>query len=118
MKQKQALKAYVTLIGMGGKTTGKTALALFRLKGRLKELVDFQAEEEIKLAEKYGGKILDNGTIKFEDDDQRQGFLDEKNALGEMDIEPEIEPARVQIDTVPEITLSEIEALDGFVIFE
>lgn len=118
MKQKQVLKAYIVLISMGTKATGKTALSLFRLKNRLKELVDFQAEEEVKLAKKHGGEILDNGTIKFDDDEQKRQFLDEKAALGEMDIDPEIEPARVQIDAVPEITLSDIESLDGFVIFE
>lgn len=111
MTQKQAITAYGTIIKIGGKVSGKNAFALFRLKQQLKEVVEFQAEEEMKLVEKYNGQITENGQIII-DHESRPKFIKEREELGSM--ECDIQPVEIgEID----ITLDEIEALNGFVKF-
>ena len=118
MKQKQALKAYTTIIAMGKRVRGKAAFGLFRLKKDLKEVIDFQAEEEMKLIEKYGGTIMEGGIVTIEDEEKRLAFLKEKEELGEMDIDQEINPVTIGTDSITDINIWEIEALEGFVNFE
>lgn len=115
---RQALNAYVTITRMGKKATGKNAFALFRMKQKLKELIEFQAEEEQKLVEAHGGTIAEDGTITIKDEDQRIAFSADKAKLYELPVDPEIEPVTVELDGIPEITMDEIEALDGFVTFK
>lgn len=118
MKQQQALTAYTTIIGLGKRATGKSAFALFKLKSRLKELVDFQSEEEMKLIEKHHGKLEANGFVTFEDDEERTKFVKERGELAYMDIDPEIAPVTINPEQIPDINIEEIEALNGFVEFE
>ena len=114
--QKRAVEAYAVLNQMGRKVTGKTAFTLFRLKRKMKEIVEFQGEEEIKLVEKHGGRLTEDGRIIFDDAEMKTAFQIEQRKLGEM--ECEIEPVMLKDDEIPQITMAEIEALDGFVIFE
>ena len=116
--QKQALSAYAALQRMGRKATGKAAFTLFRMKQKLKEIVEFQAEEERKLVEKHDGKISEEGMILIADAEERKAFGEEQKELYDMEIEPAIEPVTVKLDGLPEINMEEIEALDGFVQFE
>ena len=116
--QRQALAAYAVLMGMGRKATGEAAFSLFRMKQKLKEYVDFQAEEEEKMVERAGGQITEDGKIIIEDPMKRKAFLEEKKKLGEMEIKPAIEPIRIAPERIPEINMDEIEALQGFIIFE
>lgn len=116
--QRQALSAYAALLKMGKKATGKAAFSLFRMKQRLKDIVEFQAEEEQKLVEKHGGKVSEEGLILIADEGQRAAFMEEKRALYDMVIDPAIEPVTVEIDGLPEINMEEIEALDGFIEFK
>lgn len=118
MKQQQALTAYTTIIGLGKRATGKSAFALFKLKSRLKELVDFQSEEEMKLIEKHGGKLEENGFVTFKNDEEKAKFVEERRELANMDIDPEIAPVRIDPEQIPDINIDEIEALNGFVEFE
>lgn len=109
MTQAQAVQAYGTLMKIGGKVTGADAFALFRLRKQLREVVEFQVEEEQKLVDKYGGKV-ENGRILIPDVEKRAAFIAEHDALGAMacDVEP------VEAGTEG-ITMDEIEVLDGFV---
>lgn len=118
LTQQQALTAYAILMGMGKKATGEAAFSLFRMKQKLREIVEFQAEEEQKLVDKLGGKITETGQIIFAGDDEKRAFIEEKKKLGEMKIDPSIEPVRIAPDKIPEINMDEIEALQGFIIFE
>lgn len=112
---RKALNAYAMIQRMAQKVTGRTAFALFKLKQELAGIVQFQREEELKLVEKYGGSIDEKGSITIPDDEKRKEFLKEFNALGE--VECEINQVEIQIDSIPEITMQEIETLDGFVKF-
>jgi len=115
MKQKDAVKAYKALSRMKG-ATGQPAFQLFKLKKKLKDIFDFQGEEQLKLVEKYNCDISENGLVKIDDEETKKKFFEEWETIGDVDCE--IEPVKIPISLLPNITLDEIEALDGFVIFE
>lgn len=112
---RKALGAYATIQRMAQKVSGRTAFTMFKLKQELAGIVQFQSEEEIKLVEKYGGSIDEKGSITIPDDEKRKEFLKEYKELG--DVECDVNEVEIQIDSLPEITMQEIEALDGFVKF-
>ena len=114
----KALTAFGALIRVRNQVRGKTALDLFRLKNALKENVDFQVEEEMKLVNEYGGAVTDTGAIVIADKGKREAFLKARKELGEMECDVEGEPVRVDLEKCPDITMEDIEQLDGFVIFE
>ena len=116
--QRQALSAYTAIRDMGRKATGKAAFSLFRMKQRLKEVVEFQSEEELKLVEKFGGKVTEGGQILIADEEKKLQFLKEHRAFYDMVLDPPLETVTIRAEDLPEISLDEIEALDGFVIFE
>ena len=116
--QQQALTAYAILMGMGKKATGEAAFSLFRMKQQLRDIVEFQSEEEAKLVDKLGGKITESGQIIFAGDEEKRAFIEGKKKRGSMEIDPAIEPVRIAPDKIPEINMDEIEALQGFIIFE
>ena len=116
MKHIDAIKAFSMINKMGNKVTGKTAYEMFKLKTELKKIVDFQSEEEMKLVDKYGGIVEQNGLIVISDGENRYKFQQEHIELG--NLECDIKPIDVELDRIPEITMEEIEALYGFVNFK
>ena len=116
MTQGDAVRAYGAIVRMGQKATGAAAFTLFRLKKSLQEIFEFQNEEEQKLVQKYGGQMIDNGLVVIADKEQREQFQKEVENLHGM--ECDIQPVTIPAAAIPEISLAEIEALDGFVIFE
>jgi predicted nucleotidyltransferase component of viral defense system len=115
--QQKVIAAYTTLTALRKKVRGKDALDLFYLKNRLQENIDFQAEEETRLVADHGGKVTDGGQIIIEDPEKRAAFQKAMGELGVMECEIKAEPVKVSLDRNPDITLGEIEALDGFVKF-
>lgn len=115
--QKKVIEAYAALNQMGRKVSGQTAFTLFRFKQQqLKPIVEFQGEEEAKLVEQFGGKITEEGRIIFAENEKRDEFLKEQRKLGEM--ECDVETIEIRMTDVPEITMQEIETLDGLIIFK
>ena len=115
MTQGEAVKAYGAIIKMGQKATGTAAFSLFRLKKELKEIFEFQNEEEQKIIQKFGGQVIEGGILVIADKEKREQAIAEIEELHKM--ECEIQPVKIQASAIPEITLAEIEALDGFVEF-
>ena len=115
MTQGEAVKAYKAIIRMGNKAAGEAAFSLFRMKKQLKEIVDFQSEEEEKLIKKHGGAVTEAGQVIIVDPKEREAFLKEREEIEKM--ECNVAPVIIRADNIPEITLAEIEALDGFVNF-
>ena len=117
LTQNRAVVAYTTIMNMGQKVSGKPAFALFKLKQTLKGIVEFQSEEEMKLISKYHATVSEDGRIiPGEDKDEFAELIKEKSELGNM--ECDVIPVEIALDSIPEITMNEIEALDGFVIFK
>ena len=97
---------------------GADALALFRLRNALQEHVDFQAEEERKLIDEYGGTILENGMIRIKDAEKRAKFSEEYRKLLNLEVEIKADPVTINVSKLPEITLEDIEHLNGIVNFK
>ena len=111
----KAVDAYKTLLRMGDKISGQDAFRFFKLKRSLKEIFDFQAEEEEKLLKKFDAVVSQNGLIVIADKDKRNEFAKAVEELSKQ--ECEIPSIGVRQESIPNITLDEIEKLDGFVEF-
>jgi len=112
---KDAINAYSMLTKIGDKVTGRIAFDLYQLKMCLKPIVEFQAEEEKKLIDKYGGEIKDNGMLEIKDQKKREAFLNQRNETENLPCD--INKISIGIDKIPDITMTEIEALSKFVDF-
>ena len=84
LTQHRAVVAYSTIIRMGQKVAGKAAFSLFRLKQSLKQIVEFQSEEEMKLVEKYGATVTEDGRILPGDDAKKFAELVRSELPGAM----------------------------------
>lgn len=113
----RVLTAYSALVSIRNKVKGKDALAMFYLKRKLQENVDFVAEEEQKLVTEHGGAVAPNGTIAIPEKEKWEAFLRERKELMDMEIEIDFPATIISLDQNPEITMESIEQLDGFVKF-
>lgn len=117
--QRRAVIAYSTLTAMGQRDLPTaTALSLFRLRRALKEIVDFQSEQEQKLAKKLGVTISEQGVFQYPDAETRAKFAKEHDALVATECDVSADPVEVSINEIDRLSMNEIESLDGFVIFK
>ena len=118
MTQGKVLTAYTALTRIRGKVKGVDALALFRLKNRLQENIDFQGEEEMRLVEEFGGQVTPEGMVLIADDEKRKGFNRAMAELRTMEVEIPEEKPEISLERCPEITMEDIEQLNDFVKFK
>lgn len=97
---------------------GHDALNVFHLKNVLQEHVDFQVEEERKLVEAHGGQVTETGMVVIDDKDERQKFGEEYKELLAMEVDVRASPLSLYLDRNPDITLEDIEQLNGFIDFK
>ena len=117
-KQGRIVEAMGAISRLRKMAKGADALALFRLRNALQEHVDFQAEEERKLIDEYGGTILENGMVRIKDADKRARFNEEYRKLLNLEVEIKADPVTINVSKLPEITLEDIEHLNGIVNFK
>ena len=119
---KQCVDAYNALLQINNVPCSyKTAYAMMQLKKELQEQVEFSAEQEMNIARKYAVKDQ-NGEIQWIargrfrlEPDQAKDYYSEMEKM--QSVEVQISP--VQAGAPPEsITLEQLEALDGLLIFE
>lgn len=118
MTHGRAYAAYIALNQIRNIVKGMDALHVFHMKNVLKEAVEFMGEEETKLVEAAGGKILENGMVVIADPEKQKEFMAERKKLDELPLQVIPEPIRIAISRCPDVTAEQIEMLDGFVIFE
>ena len=116
--QGQAVTAYAALNRIRGKVKGHDALNLFHLKRQLQEAVDFQIEQEQQLVEKYGGKITGAGQVVISDKDKNEEFRKEYDELQSLEISVNIDIPVVDLDRCQDITMEDIEQLNGVIEFK
>ena len=83
-KLKKALDAYYLLNELSNVRMKSTATSrkLFNLKSMMKPVLEFCNEEEVKLVNDIGGRIMDNGTIVFDDPNEgAKRFTEERAEL-------------------------------------
>lgn len=117
IKNFKIIKAYIALMKLENETLKVTeAMELFRLKKKLSDHFEFYRDQEKKYSEQYGDKVNEDGTIVFTDNNKKFEFVQKMNELNDMDIEIDIHEVSVTSNDI-NISMSDIEALDGFVKF-
>lgn len=91
------------------------AFKLFRLKKALAEIVDFQAEQEQKIVEELGGSIDKMGRFHLPNDEKTNEYIEKHKELDALECEVNTERITMFMKEVPEISVSEMEALDEFI---
>lgn len=115
-KQGTVVNAYAVLMGMSRKPLNSfTAYKLFRLKKKLAPIVEFQREQELKIVEEVGGSISEAGEVQFEDTESRKKFVEQQRELGELECEVEAEKITMMPKELPELSVSDMEALEEFI---
>jgi len=114
----RALDAFAAANQIRSMVKGMDALHVFHMKNRLKETVDFLIEEEGKLIAENGGTITETGMVIFPNPEKKTQFNRSRKELGETPAEVDAEAVVIRIDKCPEVNAEQMEALDGFVIFE
>lgn len=119
MKQGKVIQAYNALARLGGQTMEDYAVAykLFRLKKQMTPAIEFQTEREKAIFDKYQPERLANGQYSFRTSGQAAEFRKELNDLAEVETEIQITPVTIPKGQRLLISMDDIEALDGFVVF-
>lgn len=117
------MEAYGILVGMGRKQIPTpVAYKLYKLRQRLKCVLEFITEREQAIAEENGVVIGDDGHFVFpEDPAVKEKFTTEHIDLIDSECEIEGEELVIKLSDLPdklEISMNEIESLDGFIRFE
>ncbi len=119
----KASQAYGILIGMGRKQIPTpVAYKLYKLRQKLKGVMEFITEQEQNLAEEHGVVIGNDGRFVFpEDQAVKEKFTAAHTELLDAECDIEGEETVIRLADLPdkmEISMNEIEALDGLVRFE
>lgn len=124
MKLKQCVEAYTAILELIEKEWSyQTAHALVTLKRELKPHVDFYAQEEMRLVEKFAakdekGNILwtGNGTFSFMEKSMALEYAKQRETLGNVEVQEDFR--KIKAPAPERIKPSQLDALIGFIEFE
>lgn len=118
IKQSKTVAAYVSLIKLSKEMLpAKTAMDLFRLKGKLTPQWDFQREQEALYIGEYAmNDRPENETVRFESEELRNKFVKAMDDVGNTEVEIDFDPVQVELNDF-KLSIGDIEALEGFVEF-
>jgi len=117
--QGQAVRAFGSLAALDSlQTSSLVAFKLFKLKKSLKEIVEFQCEQEEKLAKQCGGEITEAGRLSLPDVESRMLYAEKHKELEEMECEIDYEKVTLSLSEFPRLTMQCIESLEPYIQFE
>ena len=114
-------KIYAAFLGINqirNQVRGMDALHLFHLKNMLKESVDYMAEEDVRMVTDAGGVITETGLVIIADKEKQKEYVKARKELDDMETEIQTDPVVILISRCPDVTVEQIERLEGFVIFK
>ena len=119
MKHVKILNAYPIIKDLKKiRFNGKTALQLNRMEKELKEVYDFQMEEHQKLFKDYKPEYnQETNQLSFKTEDECEAFLKSSNELDELEHEVKTPVVRIPIEKVPEISVDDMDKLEGLIEF-
>lgn len=123
MKQKDIVKAFHTLEKYEKKDLPlKVSYALFKVKNKIKDQVEFQLTKEREIYSKYKPIPQDDGALKFESEEQAREFAIEfSEKIDEVaDMEVELEGFKkpvIPLDQIVDMSVEDIESLEPFIEF-
>lgn len=119
MKQGTVIKAYKALLNISEQSLPlNLSYKVFKLKRMLQPCWDFQLEKEKEIFTNYTPESIDGSNFKFDTPEKTKAFKESFDELANMDTDVEFQPIKIQISDKFNVSVNEIEALDGFVIFE
>lgn len=118
--QGKAVSALIAINRISGqKMPSFAAYKLFRLRKKLKDVAEFQGEQEEKLVEELGGKINDMGRVIWNDPGEKAAkdaeYAKRHKELEDMECEIDTEKIMMTFKEISEITPQDMEALDDFI---
>jgi len=117
MKQNVCINAYKALdVLTHANFDGTTAFKIFKLRKALKEIYDFQAEEEKRIFADYGASFNEDGSIVLEDMEKAEEFVAKITEMSEIEHD-EIIPVSIPARCFDNISVEEMEKLDGVIEF-
>lgn len=123
MKQGDIIKAYHVLEKYEQKDLPlKVSYALFKVKSKIKDQVEFQLEKEQELYKKYKPIPQEDGSLKFESEEVAKKFAMEfTKRIDELaDIDVDIDnkkKSRISLDQLVDMSMEDIECLEPFIEF-
>ena len=114
-------KIYAAFLGINqirNQVRGMDALHLFHMKNMLKESVDYMAEEDVRMVTDAGGVITETGLVIIADKEKQKEYVKARKELDDMETEIQTDPVVILISRCPDVTVEQIERLEGFVIFK
>lgn len=118
--QREAVAAYKALERIKSQQMSwKLSYWVTKLRQKLQAQVEFQQECEIKLVEKYGATVDENGRVQLKTKEEAKAFDNEWAEIGNIQLtDLKITPAVVTEAENLKISPEDMEALDGFVEFD
>ena len=118
--QGKAVSALIAINRISGqKMPSFAAYKLFRLRKKLKDVAEFQSEQEEKLVEELGGKINELGNVIWNDLSEKAAkdaeYAKRHKELEDMDCEIYTEKIMMTFKEISEITPRDMEAMDDFI---
>ena len=119
MKQRKVVLAYKALLRLSEQRLPlPVAYGLYKAKKALDSAWQFQLEQEEKMIAECKGLIDGSGSVTFPDDAARLEYVQKAMELNEMETEIEAPGVILSADSGLNLTLNEIDALDGIVRIE
>ena len=118
--QGKAVSALIAINRISGqKMPSFAAYKLFRLRKKLKDVAEFQSEQEEKLVEELGGKINELGNVIWNDLSEKAAkdaeYAKRHKELEDMECEIDTEKIMMTFKEISEITPRDMEAMDDFI---
>ena len=121
MKQININKSYPSIMRLCEfKLPIKKARQIYRISKEIREIFDFAVAEEKKSVAECHGAYNPDGTVKFSSQGDFEQFQCRMEELNNSEIDWKIEPVILTEDDIgaQTISVSDIQDLEGFVIFE
>ena len=115
--QKQAISAYTSLVTIARKPMPSfAAYKLFRLKKRLKDVVEFRTEQDESIVKEMGGEVLENGSVLFAEKEKYPEFAAKQKELDDMECDVEGDDKIIMVmKELPELSIADLENLEPFI---
>ena len=119
MKHERMFKAYAVLDKLKTQPMPiKAAYKLYKLMGVLKPEWDIQVELENRLIERLKPKFVNGSTLTFSENEEADEWRSQIAELNEAESDISFEAVNIPINDDMKLSPEDIEALDGFVIFD
>lgn len=121
MKESKLVNGYKAIERLyANKLPMQDAFRIYNLKSTIKEIYNFQMEQELKIIAENHGERKENGDLSFPTELDFARFRDAILELNEVELDVQVEPVVLRMDHIQNIEISpaDIEALEGFVFFE